>query len=100
MSEGMFDSPLWLELSSAHVLALRACAPYTIWTLSAKEAYLDQVSERADLADIAEAIFSDDHTFVTGLPVMWRSNTPELIALCKLAYGRGIRTPDSRVKNM
>lgn len=100
MTEAMFFNPEnnWKELRPDNILALRACAPNGVFTTTAKGGYLTKVSGNPELEEITSALFSDDFGFINGLPAKWQDKKAELIILMQLAYGKGIRSADSRVR--
>lgn len=102
MSEEMFltSSGAWDGLKPHHILALRAVAPSGVFTDTAKGGYLSQVGRDSQLGEIADALFSDDYRFLTSLPAGYKNLKPQLLELMRLAYSRGVRVADSRVRNM
>jgi hypothetical protein len=100
MSADMFmeEAFNWIHgLGQLDLLTLRALAPRGVFTTRARGIYESQVGNIRELDDIAPVIFADDFLFVNQLPEDWRE---QLIALVKLAYQKGIRTPDLRVKDL
>ena len=102
MREGMFFQPDidWAELAPHHVLTLRACAPAGVFTSTAKGGYLSRVGGDTELSEVATAAFTNDHECLDNLPASCKTMRPQLVQLMQLAYRKGIRSADSRVKSM
>lgn len=87
----------WLSLEPHHILVLRAVTPDGVFVPVAMSGYLARVQGNPDRSAIADSLFSGDYEFVLNLPAEVRA---ELIQLMQLAYRKGIRPADPRVKAM
>lgn len=90
----------WPNLEPIDILVLRACAPSGVFTPAARGGYLTRVGGDEDRSEIADAMFATDFEFIDKLPPAWQKVKQELITLMQLAYRKGIRPLDSRVKSM
>lgn len=100
MNERMFFDPNvnWLALEPHMIFALRATAPEEVFTSTAKGGYLTQVGGDDERSALADYLFvEDDFAFARKLPADARA---PIVQLMKLAYTRGIRPADARVKSM
>ena len=91
----------WTEFEPYHLLALRACVPNTpVFTADAKRDYVIRTTG-TELAKLADTLFSRrDYEFITELPGAYQPYRDQLLSLMQLAYRKGVRNPDTRVRAM
>jgi hypothetical protein len=99
MSEEMFSDPAinWAELSPADMIMIRAAAPADVFTLTAREAYIEQTSDQPGLSVLCDVLWLDDYELVRHLPPIHKGLKGPLIKLIRLAYERGIRPTDDTI---
>ena len=98
MREDMFFVPnnVW-SCENYQILTLRAFAPKGVFTGMAKEGFLSQAGDNAELIDLAEVLFCEDGDLISSLPKHLTALGDHLTACMDKAYRCGIRKSDSKI---
>ena len=101
ITPAVFNHPRLLELSASELALLRAVAPQDVFNIESKQVFLQRAG--VGNTDLANVLFERiDSTFLSRLLDLGFSNTQitALARLCKEAYQRHLRAPDSIVEGL
>ena len=101
INQDIFNHPRLLELSASELALLRAVAPQDVFNIGSKQVFL-QIAGVGN-TELANALFQRvDSTFLSALIDLGFSNTQitALGRLCREAYQRHLRAPDSIVEGL
>ncbi len=94
----IFDSKNdWTRMDRIALLTLRAISPWEVFSANNQGIFKMQVEHIPELLKLYPLVFSDDYQFATGL---FDDIRPQLVELMKMTYLKGIRSADTRVKNL